>query len=276
MIYRLVLALLLAWASAPATAAITCTSVSSPGIAIFYTAGTAVTTQSTLTVTCNRQLASDPSSITYGVAIDTGNNPTATNGANSLAYSLGTDSACVTKWRATPATSRVADTITWTGTNTGPLSKQTSVWGCMTAQTPAAAGLYSASLTMTIYFGNSAQTTTGPFGVSIRTPVSCSFSTLPTPSTISLNYLALGPEVSGSATFWVQCTLNMPYTIAPDVPEGVLNNLRYLLTVSSPSATGTGTPQQYSVTARIPAGQAGTCAIASCTNQKAHTVVVTY
>lgn len=267
---------LLTWLPA-ARAAITCTSITSPGVSINYINNTTASVQTFFTVSCTRTSASDPQSITYSVR--TADNGQHANGVNNrarhvsnnfLRYDLYTNAGCGSHWKGNTA---ITDTITW-GSATGTISKQTSFWGCITsAQTASASGAYLDTVGITLTYGNNIDLP-GTVPVAIYAPALCTLTT--PPGNINLAYAAFGPQVSASTTFAVRCTIDMPYTMATDVPEAVLTGLRYQLAVSAASSNGTGAPQSFSITATIPAGQAGTCLTASCNASRTHTLLISY
>lgn len=275
--YRLMFALALLLLPPAAQAAITCTSISSPGVSINYVSGTTTSVQTFFTVSCTRSSSSDPASIGYDVTADNGTNPTGQNNRATLAgatlrYDVFTSASCGSTWK---GNRKISDTITWSGGATGTITRQTSFWACMvTAQTPTSAGAYTDSIGLTLSYGNNNPTVSGTVPVTIYAPALC---TMVTPAgNLTLNYTAFGAQTSQSTSFAVTCTSGMPYTIATDVAEGVLTGVRYLLTVSSPTANGTGAPQSHSITATVPGGQAGTCPTGSCSATRAHTLTITY
>jgi spore coat protein U-like protein len=256
-------------------AAITCTTISSPGVSINYTSNTTASVQTFFTVSCTRTSTNDPTSVTYDVTADNGgNNQRQTNqaqlGTSLLKYDFYEDAACSTAWT---GKGKITDTITWTGSATGTITKQTSYWGCVvTKQTPTSSGDYTDSVKLTLKYGN--QTVIGYASVDIYAPANC---TLTTPAgNINLTYTAFGAQKTGSTTFRVTCTNSMPYTVATDVTEAVLVGLRYTLSLSASSANGIGVPQTFTVTATVPAGQAGTCPSGTCNASNTHTITISY
>lgn len=273
---HLLLALALLLLGPAARAAITCTSITSPGASINYVNNTTTSIQTFFTVSCTRGSTADPTSVTYDVLADNGNSPLGQNnraslGAATLRYDVFTGASCATTWKGSRA---ISDTITWAPGSTGTVTRQTSYWACIvTAQTATTAGGYVDQIRLTLTYGANL-TLTGTAGVSIYAPALCS---LVTPAgNLSLPYAAFGAQVVRSTTFAVTCTSGMPYTMATDVPEGVLSGVRYLLSLSIAATNGTGAPQTHSVTATAPAGQAGTCAGGTCTNTRVHTLTITY
>ena len=272
---HLLLALLLAVLLPAAHATITCTSVSSPGASMNYVNGSTASVQSYFTVSCTRTSTGDPTSVSYDVLADNGLAPTGQNnnaklGSALLRYDVYTSASCATTWK---GNRKISDTITWTGSSTGTITRQTSFWACIvTAATLTTAGNYTDSVGMTLAYNN--LTVSGTVPISIYAPALCTVTTAP--GRINLSYAAFGPQVSGSTSFALTCTTGMPYTIATDVTEGVLTGLRYVLGLSAASANGTGAPQSMNITATLPAGQAGSCATASCAATRTHTLTISY
>lgn len=268
----------LAWLLAvpSARAAITCT-IGSPGVSINYASAVPVSLQSFFSVTCTREFATDPTSFSYSVTTDNGRSPNGmnNNATNSpsgatLRYDFYTASGCGTQWKGNLA---LSDTITWS--TTGTITKQGTFWTCMaTGQTASASGLYSDTAFLTLKTGNNQIVATGTVAVSIYAPALCTITRAP--GNMTLTYAAFGAQIATSTTFDVNCTLQMPYTMATDVPEGVLAGLRYTLGVSASTANGTGAPQMFSITATVPAGQAGTCATSNCSASRTHTLTISY
>lgn len=262
-----------------ARAAITCTTISSPGVSINYVNNTTVSLQTFFNVTCTRSSTSDPTSVSYSVTANNGTNPNginnnATNSGSgaTLRYDFYTTAGCGTQWKGNTA---INDTITWaSGSTTGAITRQTSFWTCIvSAQTATASGLYSDTVTLTATYGTN-QTITGTVPVSIYAPALCTI-TAP-PGSMVLNYVAFGAQKTVSTTYAVQCTSQMPYTMATDVTENVIAGIRYVLALSASAANGTGAAQTYTITATANGGQAGTCGGASCSGTRAHTLTISY
>jgi spore coat protein U-like protein len=273
---RLAFACLALLALPAAQAAITCTSISSPGVNIAFVNNTTASVQTFFTVSCTRGSTGDPTSVSYSVLATNGIDPNGVNnraqlGAARLRYDVYTNASCGTSWKGNTA---ITDTITWAGGSTGTITKQTTFWGCVTtAQTATASGTYTDSVEMTMtYNGN--MTLKGLIPVRLFAPALCTLTT-PPPSFL-LPYEAFGAAVVRTGSFWVRCTTDMPYTIATDVPEGVLTGVRYTLGLSAATGTGTGAPQEYVITATVPGGQPGQCGGSACTGTRAHTLTISY
>lgn len=260
-----------------AHAAITC-GISSPGFVTGYDAAAVAINinQTYFTVTCIRTLAADPASVNYSASLNDGLQPLgkknrAAFGANLIFYDTWTNATCITPWK---SNAPIAGTITF-GTTIGPLSTQTAFWGCIpTAQAGLPAGTYTDTVTMTLSYGPLLlSTANNPFPVSITPPSDCKITTAP--GNIVFTYTAFGIAQAASTTFGTTCTNLLPYTMALDTTSGVVSGLNYSLTVAA-SSTGTGLLQTHTINGSMPAGQAGTCATATCAGSQLHTLTVTY
>jgi spore coat protein U-like protein len=264
---------LLAIASQSAFALINC-GVSSSGFATAFDPNSAVTntTQTFFTVTCTRSASGDPTSITYTVTVNNGNNAVGQNnraalGANFVRYDVFKDSGCGTKWKG-------GTTITGTVNmpTTGSFSATSNFWGCVTAGQSPPAGTYIDSVLMTMTY-NGTSTAASSFSVSITTPATCSMTS---PSNLVFNYVSFGTAKTPSVTFTVTCTLNLGYTMALDATTGTALGLNYSLALSTASSTGTGAVQTHSVNGTMAAGQSGTCGTPTCTTTQVRSITVTY
>lgn len=137
-----------------------------------------------------------------------------------------------------------------------------------------------------------AGTATGTFNVSISLTNACTVTTSATPAsfTYTSNQVAAAP-LGGTTSFSLNCTKNVPYTLALDAggtgytgsftsPTGTYTdtatNLTYTLTLPTPTA-GTGAAQAYTMAGSMAGGQAGQCGtIGGCTSTNAHTITVTF
>lgn len=275
---RILLALAALLLLAPAArATITCTSITSPGVTLNYVNTTTVSVQTFFAVTCTRSSTGDALSVSYAVKADNGGNPTGINnrathaGGALLRYDFYTGASCGTQWKGNTS---ISDTIAWSAGSTGSITKQTSYWLCITtAQTPTSSGVYSDSVGLTLTYANNL-TVAGSSAVAIFAPALCTVTT--PPGNISLSYVAFGPQVAGSTSIGVTCTNGMPYVISSDVPEAVLNGLRYVFSPGTLSTNGSGGLQSHTITATVPSGQAGTCPAGNCNATRTHTLTITY
>ena len=272
---KLCTAALLLLALPAAQAAITCTSISSPGASINYVNGTTTSVQTFFTVSCTRSSTGDPTFVDYDVTADNGlyaqgQNNNAALGAARLRYDVFTTAGCNLTWK---GNRRISDRITWPAGSTGTITKQTNFWACIvSAMTATSSGTYTDSVGVSLAYNNTA--ISGSVPIRIFAPALCTWTS--PPGDISLTYAAFGPQVSGNTSFTITCTNGMPYTIATDVTSAVLAGVRYTLSLNASGGTGNAAPQTYGITATIPGNQAGTCAGAACAGMRTHTLTISY
>jgi spore coat protein U-like protein len=100
------------------------------------------------------------------------------------------------------------------------------------------------------------------------------------PSTMTLAYTSFAAvNQTANMGFTVHCTRNTTYTLALTPTAGTLLGLNYTLALTppgTPTITGTGLAQPYTVTGTIASGQAGTCSTGACTATQNATLTVTY
>jgi spore coat protein U-like protein len=290
---RWLLAFFLALMANATNAAITC-SITSGGFATAYVPANAATniTQSSFTMTCQRNLAGDPTTITYGVRNDNGINEVGFQNrarigatANRINYDLFANVGCTTVWR-NNAANDIVDTIPVL-TGFAPASRTTNWWGCVPgSQTGLAAGTYTDTVTITARLGaagTGAILATGSFPVSIVSPSTCIISTAPGNVAFG-TYTALGAARTASTGFAATCTNLLPYTMSLDANSGVVVGLNYTLVLNTINtggtntlaATGNGVPQGYFINGTMPAAQAGTCATGSCAGTATRTLTITF
>jgi hypothetical protein len=126
-----------------------------------------------------------------------------------------------------------------------------------------------------------AATATGTFPVNITLTSACTVDTLPTAATFAYTSLQVAASTFAT-TFNLQCTNTLPIvSVALDAVAvtDAATNLAYSLALgATPASTGAANP--VAVTGTMAGGQAGTCALASCTNaasaNKTRTVTVTF
>lgn len=263
-------------------AAVTCTSITSPGFSVAFSGTVPPTsiTATSFTVTCNRNLAGDPTTLNYTVSADNGLNPQGQNnqaalGANRLRYDVFKDAACATVWKGGGG-GVISDSMTLSGFTA--TTKQTNYWGCITISQTLPAGTYTDTVTITLSVGG----LTNTFPVNISTPAVCTITTAP--GTLSFTYTAFGAAQTASSSFQPNCTIYLPYSMALSATNGVASGVNYSLRLntvntggSSPlTSTGTGAAQTFYVNGSAAAGQAGTCASGSCSATNTHTLTITY
>ena len=121
-----------------------------------------------------------------------------------------------------------------------------------------------------------AGTASGGFNVTVNLTSKCQITTAPTD--VAFTYTSFQPgNATASTTYGVQCTNSLPYTMALDATAtGIVAGLNYTLALSAPSGTGNGAAQSYTVNGTMVSGQAGTCALGSCSGTEARTLTITY
>ncbi|MBI2770305.1 MAG: spore coat protein U domain-containing protein [Burkholderiales bacterium] len=278
-----VVAAALALGAVSAQAAVSCTSVTSPGFTMNYIAGTRMSTQTYFTVTCTRTASGDPTFIDYTVAADNGLYNSGGNRAREtisgtnyhVSYDTFANSGCTTSF-ASGGAARIADTITWSSsTDFTARSKDTAFWGCVnTTQTGMPAGQYDDTITLSLRTTGTTVRDTGTAAARIYAPSACSLTT--PPGNVVFNYTAFGSASAANTTFRVTCTTLMPYTLSLDSPSGTVVGLDYALGLSASNAAGTGAAQTYTISGTMAAGQSGVCTGSSCTASNPHTVTVGY
>jgi spore coat protein U-like protein len=268
--------------AANAQAAISC-NISSPGFTSAYNPAAPSTniTQSQFTVTCQRNLGTDPTTLAFSVEADT--LTTARNGANTINFNLYRDSLCGSTWSRnnnrrlpipTPGSMTLSGFI--------PTSVAVPYWGCIPAGQSQPAGIYTDTTTMYLYSGSgNTFLATATFPVAIHVSSACNVTTTPAP--LVFNYVSFSPlNINPTTTLGVKCTNLLPYTVALDSPTtGTLIGLDYTLALSPAGGTGGGTgggsPESiHTITGTMAAGQAGTCAVGACTATQSHTLTITY
>ncbi|HEY5900845.1 MAG TPA: spore coat protein U domain-containing protein [Burkholderiales bacterium] len=279
---RALSALALFGAAAAAQAAITC-SVSVTAISVPYdpsVSGDTVRTGS-YTISCTR-LAADANTLGWSLGANDGQQPSGQtnramlNGAyyNYELYRLAPYTN-VNRWRDQNASVRFSGTLNFgtslTASQSGPFDLR--LGGPQTVQP---AGIYTDLVTATLR--NSATSVVlaqAAFAISVITSPTCVLST--PPGNVSFAYRSFqGTAASASTSFGVRCTTGLSYSMTLDTSSASLLGLSYSLSLSQASGSGNGTTQTYSVNGSMPAGQAGTCATATCSASRVHTLMVTY
>lgn len=275
------LAASLALAGWSANAAITCgTLTASVPQAVFNANTPTPDATGSISITCTRSSpATDPNTLSISLRSDGGVNPGTTRArfgvpANYLNYDLYRPPTFTTVWRNTGANG-IAATVTFAA---GQASSTVNT--SFVSRVPTAAanwtlppGLYTETVNVSAVYGATTLSTTMLVAIDVQSV--CIFSTAPTD--ISFAYTAfMTVAQAGTSNFAMQCTNTAPYTLALDSTSGVVAGLNYSLSLSATSANGTGVAQARTVTANMPANQAGTCNAASCAAQQAHTITVSY
>jgi spore coat protein U-like protein len=283
-------ALALLGAIGPAWAALNCNNPvpTSTGFSTAYTGPTGAVpniTQGTITFSCRRTLAGDPTNLLLR-----GNNGTnavappqnrAEIGAtgNFLNYEGYRDSACATVWTNNSDATSIPFTLVGALNVWEPVNL--NFWGCVPLGQPLpAAGTYTDTVTMQVRrAGAGTVYGTGTFTVSIVAPATCTLSTAPGNVNFTYTSFSLAPATA-STTFGATCTNRLPYQMSLDAYNGTLLGLNYTLDINAAAppvaSRGTGVAQTHTINGAIAAGQAGTCATATCTGFQTRTLTITY
>ena len=138
-----------------------------------------------------------------------------------------------------------------------------------------------------------AGSTSGQFNVNVTLTSACTLGAI-TPVAFAYTSLQGSAASATGGGFSVSCTNSLPYTFGLQSGSGAATppgaatisvtdnavNLSYSLGLSAAGGTGNGAAQAFSVTGSMAGAQAGTCAVASCTNaaatNKTHTLIVNY
>lgn len=278
---RAFIAWVLALAAAPALAAYSCT-VTVTAVTVVYDPTSAVQNVTTggYTINCTRALT-DSNSMAWTLAVNNGIH--AGGGFNRVEmpvnrrYNYETyrfaPYTAANIWGATAAV-RFSGTLSFGAstfaTTSGPFD---IVMPALQAAQPA--GTYTDTVTATLRRGGTTMDTTA-FGVTVQTNNTCQLSV--PPGNVNLTYSSFqGSAAAASTTYGVRCTTLLPYTMALDATSGTLLGLNYTLGISpSTSGTGTGATQTYTINGSIAAGQAGTCATASCNASQTRTLTLSW
>ncbi|MBX3656819.1 MAG: spore coat protein U domain-containing protein [Ramlibacter sp.] len=280
-------------AGAPAWAAYDCNvSVTSVGV-LYTTSPVNQDANGTVTLTCTRA-SGDANSLTYRIKADNGLNPNGTQrrvrrgtSGNRLDYFLrrgttvGGAASCGnnTNWSApTSGNSQVIrDTLSF-----GTALTASVTWGyCIRVrgnQGSPTAGSYTDTVQVFAqYPGTNAGALTSPASLNYTVGVSnqCVFSSFPTNMVFSYTSFSATPQVA-SQSFNLRCSNSLPWSLAVSPASTTLLGLGYTLGLSPASGTGTGADESITITGTLPAGQAGTCAAATCSGSQAHVITITY
>jgi len=298
---RLPMLLVIAASSLTATlanAAITC-SISPPtAVNIAYVANTDNTSpanvqQGSVSATCTRTAASDPTDLSLAVNDGLYNNGSNNNAQLSsggtnyrIRYDFFRDSACRSTW-ASSSNSRINATISNLTLNV-PVTTTFAYWACKPRSESISSyptGLYTDRADLTLTAGSSTVATSF-INVNIYAPAVCSISHGPGQVTFSYSAFSAAAAFAGTS-FRANCTNYLPYTMALDPVSGVVGGLRYTLGLSldaagnasntgptslatQGNATGTATHYINGSMQANQAGQSGTIV------PQTHTLTITY
>ncbi len=274
-----------------AQAAYSC-NVSTTGTGVLYTPGTNQDANGTVTLNCTRA-ANDANSLTYRIKADNGFNASGTQrrvrlGAtgNRLHYLLRKGNASgaascgnSTNWQ---APNNGNGNVMRGRLNFGTALSASVTWGyCIRVrgnQGSPSAGTYTDTVQVFAQYPGTnagALTSAVPLGYTVSVGNECVFNTFP--ATLSFNYTSFStaPQTS-SQGFDLRCSNGLFWSLAISPASATSMGLDYTLAPSPASGTGTGANQAVTLTGTVPANQAGTCATATCSATRSHSVVITY
>lgn len=268
-----------------AQATITCTAPTSSGIATAYLPTGVVPNynQGTFSTTCTRSVGTDPTTVLLrpnNGANATGVQNRARLGTSFINYETYKDSACSVLWSNAAIGNML--TLTLANVTTAQTISVPSFWACITlAGQVVPAGTYTDTVTIRVRDNTNSTSLSpnGSFAVSITNPATCTITSIADVAFGTYVAFRNTALVSPAANVVMNCTLNLPYTMALDATNGVIAGvgLNYSLALSaSGQLRGTGPGQTFTITGTMPSGQAGTCSSGSCSGSDTRTLTITY
>jgi hypothetical protein len=135
-----------------------------------------------------------------------------------------------------------------------------------------------------VSLNSQAATATGTFNVTINLTSACTVNTTAATTGAVFNYTSMQAAAATFATtFDVQCTNTLPIvsvTLDSLAVLDIATSLNYTLALAGVPTVANGAAQAVTVNGTMAAGQAGTCATATCSNglslNKTRTVTITY
>ncbi len=268
-------------------------SVSVTSVDTFYDSITGVDTHGMVTFTCSRSV-DDANTLSYRIMAGPGLSGdrqgrrvkhATTN--DYLAYWLsrgtveGGGAGCSNNSNWEDPTTGAGKVITGT-LNFGVALTASATWGyCirLPAQGLPTAGTYTDAVNLSArYPDNTAGATTPATLLSYTVWVGdhCVFNTYP--GTMTFSYTSFSPSpATASQPFVLRCSQGTPWAVSVDPPASSLLGLAYSIAASPATGTGLGsTGQTVTLIGTIPAGQAGSCTLGTCTAAQTHTVTISY
>lgn len=202
----------------------------------------------------------------------------AANGPARLNYALWRDAATSSAWRDTNF-SRITATVT----STTSTSLTLNWWISVSPQQAAVAGTFADTVNIRLYQGSSSNPALSDLNPSLATvslaltvASQCALSS--NPGAVQFNYTSFQRTPSSAGTsFAVTCTNGARYTMSLDKNSGTLLGLNYELQLSASGIqTGTGLPQAVSILGTMAEGQAGICAVGSCSSSEPRILTISY
>ena len=269
-----------------AHATITCTNLVSGGFSTSYAPTQTVSyiTQGTISFRCTRSAAGDLTTVYVGT--DVGANPSgniarAKLGANFIQYDLYNDSGCSILLSSTSTSANIPVTLL---ANLFSQSFTVSFWGCITlAGQSVPSGTYVDTISYDIqnFAATVGYSAIATLPVSIVNPATCNITSVANVAFGTYIAFRATPLLSPAANVVMNCTTNLPYSLALDATSGLIAGvgLNYSLAtswISGSQLRGTGPGQTFTMTGTLPANQAGKCSAGSCSGSDTRTLTVTY
>lgn len=240
--------------------------------------------QSSLTLTCSRGLIEMEDYTDYSIIADDGIHASGTqnkaqSGADVIQYETYQGSACPsTGWS---SSSPITGRLNMANANTN-YSVTINYWACIPINQQVPVGTYSDTVTMTVTYTDpmavipNIKTISNTFLVTVTNPAVClvtSISDLDFGTYVAFRSTALAAT---PANVVLNCTPQLNYTLSLDASAGVVAGLNYSLSLSASSSSGTGPGQTQAIFGSMPANQAGTCSLTSCTASDPRVLTITY
>lgn len=155
-------------------------------------------------------------------------------------------------------------------------------WACIPTGQQVPVGTYNDTVTMTMTYTDpivvltTTKTISNTFLVTITNPAVClvtSIGNVNFGTYVAFRNTAL---VATPASVVLNCTPQLNYTLSLDASSGVVAGLNYSLSLSASSSSGTGPGQTQTITGNMPANQAGTCSVTSCTASDPRVLTISY
>ncbi|MFW5431627.1 MAG: spore coat protein U domain-containing protein [Methylophilaceae bacterium] len=266
--------------STSAQAAITCTRPSSTGVSTaFATGGTFPNvTQGTVSFSCTRGNAGDATNVLLRANNGrnrSGSQNRAKRGGNFINYELYKNSGCSGVW----SNGNAAAMSVPLNTTVGIAQPQTvSFWGCILTEPVVPAATYTDRVNVRVRNNtNTGNLSRGRnMNIRITNNASCAITSIGNVTFGTYIALRTTPLIAPTANIVMNCTTNLPYTMALDATSGVIAGLNYTLGLSTTNTTGTGPGQTHTITGTMPANQAGTCPTGVCAATQSRTLTITY
>jgi spore coat protein U-like protein len=271
-----------------ACATLACTITAAPTtLSGTYDPATNLDMQGSFTINCTRA-KSDKSPQTLWIGLNQTSAQTMAKPApyaDTLAYGIYSDAGHTTLWT-NGTTGGFTVSLSFANTSTAASTTVAYYMRANSGQTDKAAGTYNDSVSVSLNLTNSVGQVLGTTAVASQAQVAKSCSVNISAVTIAVGYQAFRSSalVDSSQGISVSCSKGTQVNLSLDKVTGVIApiGLTYGLTfaaasqsTSAISSTNTA-PLSFPLTLSLPAGQAGTCAAATCSGTDIRTVTISY